>query len=79
MELGDSFVFLLTRFQFSFSRFHSLSKRFWPGRNFVSRAYLRHLLIKRKGSGFDLKAFHPYALNLGLMGLVQLQAEIAIW
>jgi uncharacterized protein (DUF885 family) len=31
----------------------------------------------RKGAAFDLKAFHSYALNLGGMGLAQLQRELA--
>jgi uncharacterized protein (DUF885 family) len=31
----------------------------------------------RKGSAFDLKAFHSYALDLGGMGLAQLRRELA--
>ncbi|HEX4491439.1 MAG TPA: DUF885 domain-containing protein [Acidimicrobiia bacterium] len=31
----------------------------------------------RKGADFDLKAFHSYALNLGGMGLAQLQRELS--
>jgi uncharacterized protein (DUF885 family) len=31
----------------------------------------------RKGTGFDLRAFHRYALNLGGMGLDQLSRELA--
>ena len=32
---------------------------------------------QRKGSAFDLKEFHTYALNLGGMGLDQLREELA--
>jgi uncharacterized protein (DUF885 family) len=32
---------------------------------------------RRHGAGFDLKAFHSYALDLGSMGLGPLQAELA--
>jgi uncharacterized protein (DUF885 family) len=32
---------------------------------------------QRKGAGFDLKEFHTFALDLGSMGLGQLQDELA--
>jgi uncharacterized protein (DUF885 family) len=32
---------------------------------------------RRRGDGFDLKAFHAFALELGPMGLDQLEAELA--
>ena len=32
---------------------------------------------KRKGGDFDLKDFHPFALDLGGMGLDQLARELA--
>jgi uncharacterized protein (DUF885 family) len=34
---------------------------------------------QRKGAAFDLKAFHSHVLNLGPMGLAQLQQEVAAW
>jgi uncharacterized protein (DUF885 family) len=43
------------------------------------RAWLRarETARRRHGDGFDLKAFHRYALELGPMGLDQLESELA--
>jgi uncharacterized protein (DUF885 family) len=37
---------------------------------------IREAARERQGAGFDLKAFHTDALNLGPMGLAQLEAEL---
>jgi uncharacterized protein (DUF885 family) len=34
---------------------------------------------RRLGDRFELKAFHRHALDLGNMGLAQLEREIASW
>jgi len=48
---------------------YKVGERVWLGARNAARA--------RHGAGFDLKAFHAYALGLGPMGLDQLAAELA--
>ena len=55
----------------------------WPGQAISYKVGERYWLAAReaakraKGEAFDLKAFHTDALNLGPMGLDQLQRELA--
>jgi uncharacterized protein (DUF885 family) len=55
----------------------------WPGQAICykvgERAWLavRRRAQERAGKSFDLKAFHSRALNLGPMGLAQLERELA--
>ena len=55
----------------------------WPGQAISykvgERVWLecREDARRRKGAGFDLKAFHTYALDLGGMGLGLLREELA--
>ncbi|MGH9032223.1 MAG: DUF885 domain-containing protein [Acidimicrobiia bacterium] len=57
----------------------------WPGQAISykvgERVWLRARddARRRLGDRFDLKAFHRYALDLGNMGLAQLEREIARW
>ena len=57
----------------------------WPGQAISykvgERVWLRARddARRRLGDRFDLKAFHDYALDLGNMGLAQLEREIAHW
>jgi uncharacterized protein (DUF885 family) len=57
----------------------------WPGQaisyKIGERVWLRARddAQRRLGDRFDLKAFHRYALDLGNMGLAQLEREIARW
>jgi uncharacterized protein (DUF885 family) len=55
----------------------------WPGQAISYKVGERYWLAAReaskkaKGASFDLKAFHTHALNIGPMGLEQLQRELA--
>ena len=55
----------------------------WPaqaiGYKVGARAWqtTREQVRRREGAGFDLRAFHSAALDLGLVGLQQLQDELA--
>jgi uncharacterized protein (DUF885 family) len=55
----------------------------WPGQAISYKVGERYWLAAReaakkaKGAAFDLKAFHTHALNIGPMGLEQLQRELA--
>jgi uncharacterized protein (DUF885 family) len=57
----------------------------WPGQAISykvgERVWLdvRDDARRRLGARFDLKAFHKYALDLGNMGLAQLQRELGRW
>ncbi len=57
----------------------------WPGQAISYKVGERVWLAAREdarrrlGSRFDLKAFHKYALDLGNMGLGQLERELAVW
>ncbi|HEX6311028.1 MAG TPA: DUF885 domain-containing protein, partial [Acidimicrobiia bacterium] len=50
---------------------YKVGERVWLGARDAAR--------RRLGDRFDLKAFHRYALELGNMGLAQLEREIARW
>jgi uncharacterized protein (DUF885 family) len=56
----------------------------WPGQAISYKVGERYWLAAReaakraKGKSFDLKTFHTDALNLGPMGLEQLQRELAL-
>jgi uncharacterized protein (DUF885 family) len=47
---------------------YKVGERYWLS--------IRDSARKKLGSTFDLKAFHINALNLGPMGLAQLEAEL---
>jgi uncharacterized protein (DUF885 family) len=55
----------------------------WPAQAISYKVGERHWLAigeaarKREGASFDLKTFHTEALNIGPMGLAQLEAELA--
>jgi len=57
----------------------------WPGQAISykvgERVWLRARddARRRLGDRFELKAFHRHALDLGNMGLAQLEREIASW
>ncbi|MGQ0803686.1 MAG: DUF885 domain-containing protein [Actinomycetota bacterium] len=57
----------------------------WPGQAISykvgERVWLgaREAVRRRLGDRFDLKAFHRHALDLGNMGLAQLERELARW
>ena len=57
----------------------------WPGQAISykvgERVWLavRAAAQQRLGARFDLKAFHRHALDLGNMGLAQLESELAAW
>jgi uncharacterized protein (DUF885 family) len=57
----------------------------WPGQAIAYKVGERVWLAaraeakRRRGPRFDLKAFHRHALDLGNMGLAQLERELARW
>ena len=82
-ELALPFVVGRSRFPEVFMRSEVDRYLGWPGQAISykvgERVWLesRSDAQRRKGAGFDLKAFHTYALDLGSMGLGQLRDELA--
>lgn len=82
-ELGQSFVDERSRFPADFMASEIVRYLGWPGQAISYKVGERVWLAgraeaeARRGAGFDLKAFHAYALDLGPMGLDQLAAELA--
>jgi uncharacterized protein (DUF885 family) len=82
-ELALPFVVGRSRFPEVFMRSEVDRYLGWPGQAISykvgERVWLeaRAEAKQRKGAGFDLKEFHTFALDLGSMGLGQLQDELA--
>jgi uncharacterized protein (DUF885 family) len=82
-ELALPFVIERSRFPENFMASEVDRYLGWPGQAISykvgERVWLRGRddARRRHGDGFDLKAFHAYALALGPMGLDQLDAELA--
>jgi uncharacterized protein (DUF885 family) len=82
-ELALPFVIERSRFPEQFMRSEVDRYLGWPGQAISykvgERVWLecRDETRRRKGAGFDLKAFHTYALDLGGMGLGLLREELA--
>lgn len=82
-ELALPFVIERSRFPEDFMASEVDRYLGWPGQAISykvgERVWLRGRddARRRHGDGFDLKAFHAYALALGPMGLDQLDAELA--
>jgi len=82
-ELALPFVVGRSRFPEVFMRSEVDRYLGWPGQAISYKVGERVWLEcradakRRKGAGFDLKAFHTYALDLGSMGLAQLRDELA--
>jgi uncharacterized protein (DUF885 family) len=82
-ELALPFVIERSMFPPDFMRSEVDRYLGWPGQAISYKVGERVWLEARAdartrhGAGFDLKAFHMYALNLGGMGLDPLRAELA--
>jgi uncharacterized protein (DUF885 family) len=82
-ELALPFVIGRSRFPEVFMRSEVDRYLGWPGQAISYKVGERVWLEsradakRRKGAGFDLKAFHTFALDLGSMGLGQLRDELA--
>ncbi len=82
-ELALPFVIGRSRFPEVFMRSEVDRYLGWPGQAISYKVGERVWLEaradakQRKGADFDLKAFHTFALDLGSMGLGQLQDELA--
>jgi uncharacterized protein (DUF885 family) len=82
-ELALPFVIERSMFPEDFMRSEVDRYLGWPGQAISYKVGERVWLEaradaqRRHGAGFDLKAFHMYALNLGGMGLAPLRAELA--
>jgi uncharacterized protein (DUF885 family) len=82
-ELGQAFVDERSRFPTSFMASEIVRYLGWPAQAISykvgERAWLaaRDDARSRHGDGFDLKAFHRFALGLGPMGLDHLGEELA--
>jgi uncharacterized protein (DUF885 family) len=82
-ELALPFVIGRSRFPEVFMRSEVDRYLGWPGQAISYKVGERVWLEaradakQRKGAAFDLKEFHTYALDLGSMGLAQLQDELA--
>ena len=82
-DLGLEFVLTRSRFPPDFMRSEIDRYLGWPGQAISykvgERVWLaaRDRARTRQGEAFDLKAFHRQALDLGPMGLAQLERELA--
>jgi uncharacterized protein (DUF885 family) len=82
-EVALDFVINRSRFPADFMRSEVDRYLGWPGQAICykvgERVWLRARdeARRRHGSGFDLESFHTHALELGSMGLDQLEAELA--
>jgi len=81
-ELGLEFVLARSCFPADFMRSEIDRYLGWPGQAISykvgERVWLeaRDRVRRREGAGFDLKAFHRRALDLGPLGLAQLEREL---
>ncbi len=82
-ELGQQFVDERSRFPLDFMASEIVRYLGWPAQAISYKVGERIWLAGRTraemrlGSAFDLKAFHAHALDLGPLGLDQLDAELA--
>ena len=82
-ELGRKFLYARSRHQEAFMASEIIRYLGWPGQAISykvgERVWLqaRAAAEARHGSGFDLKAFHSYALDLGPLGLDLLTQQLA--